>query len=47
LKEERSYRVVVKKITEITEDEKLGHVVTNVWNIKQYRTKLPPPCFLQ
>jgi hypothetical protein len=24
-----------------TEIEKLGHVVTNIWNIKQYRTKLP------
>jgi hypothetical protein len=23
-----------------TEIEKLGHMVTNVWNIKQYRTKL-------
>jgi hypothetical protein len=21
--------------------EKLGHTVTNVWNIKQYKTKLP------
>jgi hypothetical protein len=21
--------------------EKLGHKVTNIWNIKQYRTKLP------
>jgi hypothetical protein len=24
-----------------TEIENLGHTVTNVWNIKQYRTKLP------
>jgi hypothetical protein len=24
-----------------TEIEKLGHMVTNIWNIKQYRTKLP------
>jgi hypothetical protein len=23
------------------ETEKLGHRVTNIWNIKQYRTKLP------
>jgi hypothetical protein len=24
-----------------TENEKLGHTVTNIWNIKQYTTKLP------
>jgi hypothetical protein len=24
-----------------TEIENLGHTVTNIWNIKQYRTKLP------
>jgi hypothetical protein len=24
-----------------TEIEKLGHTVTNIWNIKQYGTKLP------
>jgi hypothetical protein len=24
-----------------SEIEKLGHTVTNIWNIKQYRTKLP------
>jgi hypothetical protein len=24
-----------------TESEKLGHMITNNWNIKQYRTKLP------
>jgi hypothetical protein len=24
-----------------TESEKLGHMITNIWNIKQYRTKLP------
>jgi hypothetical protein len=48
LKEERSYRVVLKNMhycinpEEIkTEIEKLGHRVTNIWNIKQYRTKLP------
>jgi hypothetical protein len=47
LKEERSYRVVLKNIhysmnpEEIkTEIEILGHTVTNIWNIKQYRTKL-------
>jgi hypothetical protein len=28
-----------------TEIEKLGHTVTNVWNIKQYRTKLPLSMF--
>jgi hypothetical protein len=28
-----------------TETEKLGHVVTNIWNIKQYRTKLPLSMF--
>jgi hypothetical protein len=24
-----------------TEIEKLGHMATNIWNIKQHRTKLP------
>jgi hypothetical protein len=24
-----------------TETEKLGHTVTNIWNIKQYRNELP------
>jgi hypothetical protein len=24
-----------------TEIEKLGHMVTNIWNIKEYKTKLP------
>jgi hypothetical protein len=45
--EERSYKVVLKimkysiNIEEIkTNIEKLGHVVTNIWNIKQYKTKL-------
>jgi hypothetical protein len=28
-----------------TEMEKLGHKVTNIWNIKQYRTKLPLSMF--
>jgi hypothetical protein len=46
LKEERSYRVVLKNMyysinhEEIkTEIENLGHAVTNIWNFKQYRTK--------
>jgi hypothetical protein len=29
-----------------TEIENLGHTVTNIWNIKQYRTKLPLSVFL-
>jgi hypothetical protein len=48
LKDERSYRVVLQNIKysispeEIKiEIENLGHTVTNIWNIKQYRTKLP------
>jgi hypothetical protein len=28
-----------------TEIENLGHTVTNIWNIKQYRTKLPLSMF--
>jgi hypothetical protein len=28
-----------------TEIEKLGHTVANMWNIKQYRTKLPLSTF--
>jgi hypothetical protein len=28
-----------------TEIENLGHTVTNIWNIKQYRTKLPLSTF--
>jgi hypothetical protein len=28
-----------------TEIEKLGHTFTNIWNIKQYRTKLPLSMF--
>jgi hypothetical protein len=28
-----------------TEIEKLGHTVTNIWNIKQYGTKLPLSMF--
>jgi hypothetical protein len=49
---ERSYRVVLKNMhycinpEEIKpEIEKLGHTVTNIWNIKQYRTKLPLSIF--
>jgi hypothetical protein len=48
-KEERSYRVVLKNSippTDIkTEIEKLGHHVTNIWNITQSRTKLPLSMF--
>jgi hypothetical protein len=29
-----------------TEIEKLGHTVTDIWNIKQYRTKLLLSMFL-
>jgi hypothetical protein len=46
-KKERSYRVMLKNMhysinrEEIkTEIEKLGYTVTNIWNIKQYGTKL-------
>jgi hypothetical protein len=28
-----------------TEIVKLGHTVTNIWNVKQYRTKLPLSMF--
>jgi hypothetical protein len=28
-----------------SETEKLGHTVTNIWNIKLFRTKLPLPMF--
>jgi hypothetical protein len=52
LKEERSYRVVLKNMhysispEEIkTETENLGHTVTNIWNIRQYRTKQPLSMF--
>jgi hypothetical protein len=48
----RSYRVVLKNMhysinpQEIkTKIEKLGYIVTNVWNIKQYGTKLPLSMF--
>jgi hypothetical protein len=51
-KEERSYRVVLKNmyysiapIDIKTEIEKLGHQVNNIWNITQYRTKLPLSMF--
>jgi hypothetical protein len=50
LKEERSYTVVLKDMhysintQEIkTEIDNLGHTVTNILNIKEYRTY---PCFL-
>jgi hypothetical protein len=46
-KEERNYRVVLKNMHFFTnaeeikiEIEKIRHTVTNIWNIKQYRTKL-------
>jgi hypothetical protein len=48
LKEEASYRVILKNMhcsisfQEIKNKiEKPGHMVTNTWNIKKYRTKLP------
>jgi hypothetical protein len=51
-KEERNYIVVLKnKHYSINPDdikaeiEKLGHKVANVWNITQYRTKLPLSVF--
>jgi hypothetical protein len=50
-KEDRSYRVVLRNMhysipTDIkTEIEKLGHQVTNIWNVTQYRTKLPLSMF--
>jgi hypothetical protein len=55
LRGERSYRVVLKNMYYsinpqkiITEIEKLGHTITNIWNIKQYRTKLPlSMCFVE
>jgi hypothetical protein len=44
LKEERSYRVLLKIFTTPSTQNiaksKLGHTVTNIWNIKTYRTKL-------
>jgi hypothetical protein len=46
LQEERSCRVVLKNMHYsinpqeiITEIERLGFMPTNIWNIKQYRTK--------
>jgi hypothetical protein len=49
----RSYRVVLKNMhcsippADIkTEIEKLGHQVSNIWNITQYRTKLPLSVFI-
>jgi hypothetical protein len=54
LKEERRYRVVLKNmhysinLQEIkTEIENLGHTVTNIWDIKQYRTKQPLSMFFE
>jgi hypothetical protein len=52
LTEERNNRVVLKNMhysinpEEVkAEIEKLGHTVSNIWNIKQYRTKLPLSMF--
>jgi hypothetical protein len=52
LKELKSYRVMLKNMhcsinpEEMKTDiENLGHTVTNIWNIKQYRTKLPLSMF--
>jgi hypothetical protein len=52
LKEEKSYKAVVKNMRysinpeEIrTEIEKLGLTVKNIWNLRQYRTKLPLSVF--
>jgi hypothetical protein len=52
LKGKRSYRAVLQNMhystnpEEIKTDiEKLGHTVTNIWNIKPYRTKLSLPMF--
>jgi hypothetical protein len=51
-KEERNYRVVLKYMDySINPDdikaeiEKLGHKVANIWNIKQFWTKLPLSMF--
>jgi hypothetical protein len=51
-KEERNHRVVLKHIhysvnpDDIkSEIEKLGHKVANIWNIKQFQTKLPLSMF--
>jgi hypothetical protein len=51
-KEERSCRVVLKNMHDSiapanikTEIEKLGHQVAKIWNITQYRTKLPLSMF--
>jgi hypothetical protein len=47
LKEERNYRVVLKHMQhsinpdDIKSEINIGHKVANIWNIKQYRTKLP------
>jgi hypothetical protein len=52
VKEERTYRVMLKNMhysidpEEIkTEIANLGHTVTNIWNIKHYRTKQPLSMF--
>jgi hypothetical protein len=51
-KEERNYRVVLRHMHySINPDdikaeiENFGHKVANIWNIKQYRTKLPLSMF--
>jgi hypothetical protein len=53
LKDEKSFSVVLNNThysinpKEIkTEIQTLGHTVTNIWNIKQYRTKQPLSMFL-
>lgn len=52
IKEERSFRVVLKNIHYSVDPEELkteieqhGHTVTNIYNIKHYRTKDPLPMF--
>jgi hypothetical protein len=51
-KEERNYRVILKHLhcsinpdDSKAENEKLGHKVANIWNIKQFQTKLPLSMF--
>jgi hypothetical protein len=51
-KKERNYRVVLKHMRHSinpddmkSEIQNIGHKVANIWNIKQYRTKLPLPMF--
>jgi hypothetical protein len=53
LKEERRYRAVLKicitpsTLRYQTKTEKLGHMVANIWNVKQYRIKHPSQCRLK